>query len=253
MKISLITITRNNLDGLKRTVSSIMRQNRSDVEYIIVDGYSTDGTKDYLATLPSQFRVIYSEPKGVYNAINVGIKNATGQLIGMLNAGDVYNTADVLKIVANKFETHSDLQYLYGDVYYCNKRHTRVTRYYSGQYCDLSTVLKGFAPPHPTLFMTAETIKTIGLYDESYVIAGDFDLFIRLFSASKIKGTYLPLDMIEMAPGGISSSLKSLVYTNNMEKSRALHANGYGSRWVMLCARYYYILISTLCHKKKSV
>jgi hypothetical protein len=114
-------------------------------------------------------------------------------------------------------------------------------------------MLRGFAPPHPSLFITSNVVQQVGLYREHFKIAGDFDVFLRLFSNSKIKGTYLPLDMVEMAPGGLSTSLKSRLYTNNVEKVQALRENGYKSLWLHVYARYYYIIKSTLCQTKLSL
>ncbi len=253
MKLSLITITKNNLAGLKRTVKSILQQTISDVQYVIVDGESTDGTAEFLATLPDNFKVVVAKPMGVYNALNEGIKACDGDIIGMLHAGDTFNHKKILQKVTEKFNADRALGYLYGDIHYTNHKYNRRTRYYSGADCSLTTMLRGFAPPHPSLFMTSNVVQQVGPYREHFKIAGDFDVFLRLFSNSKIKGTYLPLDMVEMAPGGLSTSLKSRLYTNNVEKVQALRENGYKSLWLHVYARYYYIIKSTLCQTKLSL
>jgi glycosyltransferase len=253
MKISLVTITMNDLSGLQRTVASLMHQSYVNTQYIIVDGKSTDGTQEYLKTLPERFLVIEAEPKGVYNAINEGIKRATGDVVGILNSGDVFNSGCILHLVAQKFVNDEALQYIYGDIHYMNDHYDSVARYYSGKDCSFHTLKQGFAPPHPSLYMTRKLIKRVGLYNERYKTAGDFEMFLRLFGNAKIKGAYVPLDMVEMAPGGISSTWKNRLYTNNAERKRAFTDNGYKVSLMQMFAHYYYIFKGTIWHKRNSL
>jgi glycosyltransferase involved in cell wall biosynthesis len=252
MKISIISITYKNLSGLQRTVKSVMSQNYEDVEFIIVDGESDDGTADFLATIGDRAKIITSEAKGVYNAINQGLKASTGDLVGILNAGDVYTSDDVISTVAKAFEKNEDVSYLYGDIHFFNEHTLRISRYYSGADCSLKSMRRGFAPPHPTLFMRRQLMQKIGLYDESFRIAGDFEMFMRLFSDDKIKRLYLPLDMIEMAPGGISSWWRNRLYTNNVERMRALRMHGVKASLLRILTHYYYILNSSICRRKRN-
>lgn len=254
MKLSLITITRNNLSGLRRTVESVVQQTMlRDVQYIIVDGESTDGTDEYLATLPGQFQVIKAKPQGVYNAVNIGISHATGDVIGLLNAGDTYSSPTILQTVFDVFAIDPSVGYLYGDIHFTNRTFTRSTRYYSGADCNLHTMLNGFAPPHPSLYLRRTVQTQIGLYDESFKLAGDYEIFLRLFGNAKIKGLYLPLDMVQMAPGGLSATWSNRIFKNNAEKARALRKNGCKVSWLRIYSHYYYILKSTLCRQKSSV
>lgn len=251
MKISLITISKNNLSGLRKTLENALKQNYDDVEFIVVDGESTDGSQEYLKSVSSRVKVIEAPAKGVYNAINVGIAKSTGTVIGMLNGGDTFSDENVLKTVANTFEKYADLGFLYGDVHYATNKTYGISRYYSGEDCSLLSLKRGFAPPHPSLYMERNLFGKVGMYKENYENAGDFEMFLRLFLDSKIKSIYLPFDMVEMAPGGISSTWRNRLYTNNIERMRALSENGLKRSWFRILMHYYYILKSTLWRKNK--
>lgn len=238
MKISIITITRNNRSGLAMTLESLHNQSYKDVEHIIVDGFSTDGSDEILANCHAN--VLTTKPKGVYNAINVGLKEANGQIIGLLHAGDVFADVNVLEDVAKSFEKQR-CDYLYGDIYYVNGQ-GKVTRRYSGASSSLAQLSHGNMPPHPSLYMTRDCCKTIGAYVENYKICGDFDMFIRLFSNELLTGYYLNRDIVAMSTGGMSATLYNRLFTNPRERLLALRRHNLPANPLRMLSHYINII-----------
>ena len=248
MKISLITINRNNAPGLKRTLASIREQlpktaEEHTLEHIIVDGMSTDGSLSVV--IPElNSRTISSEPKGVYNAINVGVREATGDIIGLLHSGDVFEAPDILHSVLETFSSEKSLDFIWGDV-------SIGRRLYSSKDFKPGSLETGFAPPHPSLYIRKEVYASTGPYDESYITAADFEYFVRLFSNPTLRGEYLPRNMVRMQPGGMSQSFSSRLTTNNRERLRALSSHGLRASRLMLLLHYKQVLKGYLCFYRK--
>ena len=248
MKISVITINRNNAQGLKRTLESISAQKKQFgdnvvLEHIIVDGESTDDSLSQL--IPAlESTVISTPPRGVYDAINHGISKATGDIIGLLHSGDVFAEDDTLATIVGTFEQDPSLNYLWGDI-------TIGKRYYKGNDFTEKALKTGYAPPHPTLYMSREAVEIVGEYDVSYRVAADFEYFIRLFKSPQLKGRYTGRCLVVMEPGGLSQKLSSRLWRNNNEKLHALRHNGIPSSLWLLMARYKNIFKGFLCSSKK--
>ena len=246
MKISLITINRNNAAGLARTCRSILAQEQVgtgfDLEHIVVDGASTDDSlKQILPGLNSI--VLVSEPQGVYNAINNGLRKASGDVIGLLHSGDELAHPAVLAEVSDAFGA-GDMDYLWGDV--------RIgKRFYSGDDFNRKTLLGGFAPPHPSLYVSRNTFEQIGYYDENLHTAADYDYFVRLHLASNLKGRYLKEIIVNMEPGGLSQTLKNRLWHNNTERLASLRKNGLPASRLKLMTHYKKVIQGFLCSSKK--
>lgn len=251
-KISIVTITRDNLAGLRRTVGSVCAQKCDDVEieHIVVDGCSGDGTAAWLAGSYGTARVITSAPRGVYHAINTGVGAATGDIVMLLHAGDVYTSDEVLQRVAREFASDAEIGFLYGDVHF-EDRHGRPRRYYPGDGCGLRRILDGYAPPHLSLAVRSDVARMIGPYSEDYIIAADFEMFARLFCCRRIKSVYLPLDMVAMQSGGISSRLYNRLVTNNREKLKALRRCGLPASPLRILRHYIPVITNLLWPKKR--
>ena len=253
MRISIITITRNDGALLKRCLESIGRQQSAPdctLEHIIVNG-NTDGTDaDILASAASRgARIINVPPAGVYNALNAGIKAATGDIIGILHGSDVYVRDDVLVNVAACFRQHSP-DFIFGDIKYVKiTKPGRSFRYYSGEGFTPERLLRAVAPPHPSLFITSRAMDETGPYREDFTIAADFEMFVRLFDKKRgYRYEYLPLANVGMERGGLSGNLYSILVTNTLEKRRALRLNGYNISMRRLLARY---IIQLTSRKKR--
>lgn len=243
MKISVITATRNNAATLEATIKSVMQQTYNDIELIIVDGASTDNSLETIASWqqlhPDKIKYVSEPDSGVYNAINKGIKMANGDIIGTLHGNDTFASSDILLQVAQAM-SNSDIDFVYGDISYRDKAGKKV-RYYSSADYNKSMLRYGIAPPHPSLYARKEVFDTIGLYKENYLIAADFDFFIRLIAVNNRPSQYLPLEMVTMSMGGLSTTLRHRIFTNNREKYRALRENGIRVCPLSLLKRYFYI------------
>ncbi|MBU0897910.1 glycosyltransferase, partial [Patescibacteria group bacterium] len=179
-----------------------------DVEYIIIDNCSTDETFDIINEYQAKFHFTFlSEPdKGLYDAMNKGIKLATGDIIGILNSDDFYYNNDVLLEVNQLFKANQDIDAIYGDLIYINKNNiNKQTRYWrSGEYQE-KKINNGWIVPHPTFFVKKEVYqKCTKLFDTNFSIAADYELMLRLLKINKIRVKYLPQILIKMRTGGVS-------------------------------------------------
>lgn len=229
MKISVITTTYNSEATIRDTMRSVLEQSHADVEYIIVDGGSTDGTLDVIKELEPLFkgRLIWkSEPDhGIYDAMNKGIRMATGDIVGTLNSDDFFTSKDILQHVSEAL-SHNDIDAVYGDVHFVRPDSLAKTmRYYSSRLFRPCWLRFGFMPAHPSFYVRREVYQKAGGYALDYKIAADFDMMVRLFHRYKIKARYINKDFVTMRTGGISTK-------NN--KNRALIAR----ENVRACRRY---------------
>lgn len=235
MKISIVTITRNNAEGLRQTLQSVYSQSFSDIEHIIVDGNSNDASAAVLAEAAELGSlVVKREPRGVYDAINVGLEHAHGGVIGLLHAGDVLDNENIISTISQAFAGNEHPDFVYGDV--------RIgKRLYSGQRASRQSLLSGFAPPHPSLFVTAGTMRAAGPYSTEYAISGDYEMFLRLFFNDALSGHYMPLVTTLMAPGGLSAKWRNRLFVNNRERLRALRSHNLPASPLRLLKRYLYL------------
>ena len=187
MKVSIITVVYNRADVIRDTIESVLSQTYKNIEYIIIDGASTDGTMDVVNEYKDKISKIISEPdKGLYDAINKGIKDATGDVIGLIHSDDFYLDNLVIQRVVDTFKKENkhmlfaDLLYIKGD----NK--DKVLRYYSAKNFTVKKLKYGFMPPHPTLFVKKEVYEKYGLYKIDYKIAADYEMFVRLLLVNTI-------------------------------------------------------------------
>ena len=239
MKLSIITVVYNSIGTIKGTIESVLNQGIADLEYIIVDGNSNDGTKEIIKSYGKRISKVISEPdKGMYDAINKGIKAASGDIIGILNADDFYNDEFVLQKVIRAFEKNN-VDAIFGNIrFVSNSNLSKTVRYISGKAFRPGHVRFGFMPPHPTIFIKKNIFEQYGLYKVDYKIAADFELVVRFFLIHKIRYLYEDLDMIKMRLGG--KSTKSLIsnYILNRETVRACRENRVYTNLFMILFKY---------------
>lgn len=231
MKISIITATLNNASYIRATIDSVMAQNYEDVEYIIVDGQSSDGSVDIIKSAINEYgneriKLISIPANGVYNAINEGIKVATGDIIGLMHGNDRYAECDILTLVALAMKNEPECSVVFGDVFYVDKNIGKIVRNYRANGFTLERLRSLFAPPHPSLFVRKEVYEVYGLYKEDYITAADFEYIVRILGRERLKYKYLPVDMVAMTDGGMSTTLYNRLFTNPKEKFRGLVENG---------------------------
>ena len=212
MKISLITAVYNNAFGLCSSLESSLGQTHQDVERIVIDGGSTDGTLQVLEDYTSKIDHIVREPdNGIYDALNKGIQLATGDIIGILHSDDLFAGPDILEKIARKFES-SSIDLLYGDLcYVSNQNPNEIVRYWRAGAFTQSKLPNGWMPPHPTVYVRREMFDKYGLYDIHYRIAADYDWMLRLLTKQTLDVAYFPEVLVHMRTGGASNrSFKNL-------------------------------------------
>jgi glycosyltransferase involved in cell wall biosynthesis len=227
MKISIITVVYNGEATIAKAVESVIGQDHRDVEYIVIDGNSKDGTRDILKSYGTKISILVSEPdKGIYDAMNKGIALATGDVIGVLNADDFYTDHQVLSAVARAFE-RSGADSLIGDLIFVRPDNLdQIVRFYSSKDFSLRKFERGDMPPHPTFFAKRSVYERLGNFDTQYRITSDYDLMLRFLYVAKISWTYLPKVMVTMRTGGLTNQgLRSKIKLNR-EIRASMKAHG---------------------------
>jgi len=206
MKISIITPTYNSESTIRDTINSIINQNYVDLEYIIVDGASSDKTLEIIEEYQSKIKIkLVSEPdNGLYDAMNKGINLATGDIVGILNSDDFYNDSDVLTQV-NQVFLGNDIDAVYADLQFVDQNNIKkVVRTWISGCCKERKIANGWIVPHPTFFVKKEIYNKHGYFNLKFRIAADYELLLRLIKLHKIKLYYIPKIIVNMRTGGIS-------------------------------------------------
>ena len=228
MKISIITITFNSAKTLKRALESIQHQTYADIEHVIVDGASTDGTREMIESYAKAHKNVrwVSEPDdGIYNAINKGIKIATGDVVGFLHSDDIFNSADSIEQIAHAFDD-SGADIVYGDLQYV--RAGKVVRRWQSNAFHPRSLKYGWMPPHPTMYVRREVYEQVGPYDEWFRISADYDMILRLFQAD-YKTHYIPFVLVSMETGGASNKDTKARLSKTQEDFLVLKKNHVGA------------------------
>lgn len=227
MKISIITISFNAEETISDTIKSVINQDYENIEYIVVDGASKDKTVTIVRSFGFKVSQFISEPdKGIYDAMNKGISLATGDIIGILNADDIYADSKVISDVVTKFQ-EDKAEGLYADLVYVKREDTsKITRYWrSGNYTK-GKFLKGWMPPHPTFFVKREIYEKFGKFNLELRSAADYEIMLRFIHRHEIKISYLPRVITKMRVGGQSNvTLKNRIKANK-EDREAWRING---------------------------
>ena len=227
MKISLITVTYNSGRTLSATLSSVLSQTYSDIEYIVVDGLSGDDTvsiiEEYGHLFKGKLRFLSESDKGIYDAMNKGIRMATGDIIGILNSDDLLMDDDVLKDIASEFDDQTDA--IYGNLYFVKQSDVNhVVRVWKGSpYKSFTT---GWHPAHPTFYVRREVYENYGTFDTSFNVSADFELMLRLIEKYHIRTKYLDRYMVKMRVGGESTGSIKNIIKGNINIMKAFKKNG---------------------------
>lgn len=240
MKISIITVVYNGEAYLESCIHSVLSQDHSDIEYIVIDGASTDGTGDIIAKYRDKIDVLVSEPdKGIYDAMNKGVKAATGDIVGILNADDLYQSDQVISRIAREFE-EKQVDTIFGDLIFVNPDNLdKVVRYYQPSSFKLSHFRKGDMPPHPTFFVKRELYDQFGLFNTSFKITADFELMVRFLLKGGASFSYIPETLVKMRTGGVSTSGIKSTITVNKEMKRSLDMNGISTSMARIYSKYF--------------
>ena len=216
MRVSIVTPTYNSARTIVDTILSVNKQDYDDIEHIIIDGGSKDNTLDLIRNTPNRVKKIISEPdKGIYDAMNKGIALATGDIIGILNSDDFYNSNDVITKVVKTFQK-GEYEGVYGDLEYVDTRNTnRVIRYWESKVYKEGLFRKGWHPAHPTFFVKKEVYDKYGNFNLKYKIGADYEIMLRFIEKNRIKVAYIPEILVKMRVGGASNqSIKNIIKAN---------------------------------------
>lgn len=237
MKISIVTATYNSARTVRDTLSSVARQQYREIEHIIVDGLSTDNTLEIVKEFPHvlQENIFCEKDEGIYDAMNKGIVRTTGEVIGILNSDDFYNSDEVLVKVAEAFSDPS-VDVVFGDLQYVKEDNVNViTRTWKAGEYRKRKLYFGWMPPHPTFFVRRRMYEKASLFDKSFLSAADYELMLRMLMKYNAKAAYIPGVLIKMRTGGESNkSIKNRLKANKQDV-RAWKANGLGG--------YYFIRV----------
>lgn len=244
MKISIITATYNSAQTLGQTIESVIRQTYPDIEYIVVDGASTDGTQQIVQRYESQLRGkmkwLSEKDGGIYDAMNKGIQMATGDIVGILNSDDYFTSNDIIEQLASAFHNES-IDAVYGDIHFIRDgQPDKCIRYYSSKKFSPIWLRFGFMPAHPSFYCRREIFEKAGLYKTDYQIGSDYEMMVRLFMKHHIKARYLPIDFVTMRTGGTSTRNVRSRLQLIKDDVRGCRENGIYTNALMISVKFLY-------------
>jgi glycosyltransferase involved in cell wall biosynthesis len=235
MRFSVITASFNSSKTITCCLTSIFNQTYPDIEHIIIDGGSSDNSQGIIKSVPNRVSKLISETDdGIYDALNKGIKNSTGDIIGLLHSDDELASDTIIQEVSNKFlQTSADI--VYGDLDYVDRKDTNIiVRHWKSKPFDRSLIIKGWMPPHPAMFIRKDIFTKYGLYDLQYFISSDYDLILRYMQSKDIKFEYLPIVITKMRMGGASNRSLKNIFLKSLEDYRIIKKNGLPDPFIIL-------------------
>lgn len=234
MKISVITVVRNNRNMVEGCIKSVIGQTYTDMEYIVIDGASTDGTLDIINGYRDRIsRIVSEKDQGHIFAMNKGIEMASGDVIGFLHSDDLYAGNTVLEKIAGSFKSNNT-DSLYGDLVYVKKEDPEKTvRYWRGKDYDAKSLKWGWMPAHPTFFVKKTIYEKYGYFDTNFKISMDYEFVLRLIGRYKISTQYLPETIVKMRFGGVSNRGVKNIIRKTAEDYKACRMHGLGAGTVI--------------------
>ena len=239
MKVSIITVCYNSQKTIENTIKSVLSQSYKNYEYIIIDGGSTDNTIEIIKKFKKKIHIFKSEKdKGIYDAINKGIKCATGSVISILHSDDIFYDKFTTQKIMSHFKSNPKVDCLIGNTIITNNDLKKKLRSYKANYFKKWMLYFGFSPPHPSTFFRYKIYKKYGLYNNKYIIAGDFEFFVRIFLKRKILLKIINENFVLMKSGGKSSkSLKSNLISSQ-EIIKSFKDNNLYTNWFLIILRF---------------
>lgn len=226
MLVSIITPVLNGKATIENTIQSVLRQSHKEIEYIIIDGGSTDGTIEIVKSRGNTINKLISEfDKGIYDAMNKGIKLASGEIIGILNSDDFYTNDSIIETVV-KVMSEKKVDACYGDLEYVDRRNTdKVMRYWKSREFHEGLFSKGWMPPHPTFFVKRWVYEEYGAFNLSLPVVADHEILFRFMHQHKIKTYYIPQVLVKMRLGGVTNNNILNILKQNYAIIRTLRKN----------------------------
>lgn len=235
MKITVVTAVFNRANTIVQAVESVLSQSHHDIELLVQDGGSTDGSLKVLQQIEDpRLHIVSETDRGIYDAINRAIARATGDVIGLMHSDDFFASPDILAKVAHAFED-PDIDGVYGDLTYVSAQEPeRVIRYWQAGTYTPAKLRRGWMPPHPTLYLRREVSEKHGLYDTSFRIAADYDAMLRYLVKGQIRLAYVPEVLVNMRVGGESNRSLERLVRKSREDYRAIRENGVGGMGALM-------------------
>jgi glycosyltransferase involved in cell wall biosynthesis len=225
MKISIVTATYNSAATVRDTLTCIANQQHPFVEHIIVDGLSKDNTLSIVKEFSHVAKIVSEKDKGIYDAMNKGVKLATGDVIGILNSDDFYTGPEVLTKVAAAFEDPS-VEAVYGDLQYVKQDNVdRITRTWKAGTYQKKYLYYGWMPPHPTFFVRRQVYDKAGFFNIALRSAADYELMLRILLKYNASARYIPEVLVKMRTGGVSNASLQNRFKANKEDAKAWKLN----------------------------
>ena len=232
MKVSLITATFNSSNNLKSCLQSVIKQSHEEIEHIIIDGVSNDNTLQIIKNFQEinpKIKFISENDNGIYDALNKGIKMASGDIIGFIHSDDFLKSKDIISGIVSLI-SNEKFDGIYGDLQYVDKNNPKkVVRNWKSSEFFQKLLKKGWMPPHPTFFLRKEVYKKHGLFDLKYSISADYDFMLRVLKDSNLKFKYYPRVITVMRTGGISNSGMINIIRKTLEDFRIIKNNDIGN------------------------
>lgn len=240
MKVSIVTVVYNRVKTIERAINSVLQQTYPHIEYIVIDGASTDGTVNVIDKFKGEIDQIVSEKdKGMYDALNKGIQLATGDLVGILHADDEFTNETIIQKVVDVFLQSSHIDCVYGDVGFVRENQPdKIIRYFSSSIFRPCLFQYGFMPAHPTFFCYKKFFDLYGYYRTDLEIAADFDLLLRYLKKHGLKSQYIPNMLVRMNIGGKSTRGLQSTIRINKELKQILSEHNIPSSYLRLYSRY---------------
>lgn len=248
MKISVITVCYNSVATIRDTIESVLEQDYSNIEYIIVDGGSSDDTLNIIRKYKNSIDVMISEPdRGIYDAMNKGIQSSSGDIICFLNSDDFYENPNVISDVVDQFKSNPDSSLIFGDVVFVEPFNAeKIVRYYNSVNFKAWKLRFGWMPPHPASFFKRSAYERVGKFSLDYKISADYELFVRMLLVHKLNYTRINKVLVKMRAGGISTSgIKNSLLLNS-EIVRACKSNGIYTNVVFILLKVPFKLLELL-------
>lgn len=237
MKISIVTVCFNSARTIAKSLSSVRDQTYGNIEHLIIDGKSDDNTIDIIRNYEHIATIVSEKDEGIYDAMNKGIKLATGDVVGILNSDDFFTSHTVIEEIASEFR-NKNIDALYADVQFVSDRNQhKVVRYYSSKSWNIERFKYGFMPAHPSFYVKSNLFTQLGYYKTDYQIAADFDLLLRFFTKGDLKYSYLPKPIVTMLTGGASTKSLKSKYILSKEVLRSCRENSIRSNWFNMLYR----------------
>jgi glycosyltransferase involved in cell wall biosynthesis len=240
VKVSIITVVLNNKNYIEDCIKSVLEQTYCPLEYIIVDGGSTDGTVQIIEKYTGAISRWISEPdQGIYDAMNKGIRLATGNIIGLLNADDFYADQDAVTDIINEFRSKK-VDSVFADLVYVKRDNPdKVVRQYRSCNFHPDKFAYGWMPAHPTFFAKRLCYERYGFFKIDYKIAADYELLVRFLSKHSVSFSYIPRVIVKMRTGGVSTKNIKSNWILNAEIIRACRENGIETNFFKVFSKYF--------------